>query len=127
MPAVWAPEFVPATSGMADNSQKVFPLNQYYVQNIEAPITYDPGATETVYTAVNMNSTAFAASATFIGSGGMFNIQSGTVTKHFTGASDRLELAVDGNFSITPMSLTISGLPLIGTLNLNTAEWLRRS
>ncbi|MBQ2211698.1 MAG: hypothetical protein II410_02285, partial [Ruminococcus sp.] len=113
-----------ATSGMADNSQKVFPLNQYYVQNIEAPITYYPGATEKVYTAVNMSSQAFAASATFIGSGGMFNVTSGSATKRFTGATDRLELTVDGDFSITSMSLKITGLPLVGTLDLNTADYV---
>jgi hypothetical protein len=96
-----------ATSGMAGNEEKVFPINQYYVQNIEVPITYYPGATEKVYTAVNMSSKAFAASATFIGSGGMFNITEGSATKRFTGASDRLELNVDGNFSVTPMSLKL--------------------
>lgn len=113
-----------ATSGMADNNQKVFPLNQYYVQNIEAPITYYSGAVEKVYTAVNMSSKAFAASATFIGTGGMFQIDSGSATKRFTGATDRLELTVDGNFRITPMSLRIAGLPLIGTLDLNTADYV---
>ena len=112
-----------AVSGMADNAGRVFPLNQYYVQNIEAPLTLYPGATEKVYTAVNMSSKAFAASATFVGSGGMFQVDSGSVTKRFTGASDRLELSVDGTFRVTPMSLTIAGLPLIGTLDLNTADY----
>lgn len=113
-----------ATSGMADNSQKVFPLNQYYVQNIEAPLTIYPGATEKVFAAVNMSSQQFGASATFIGNGGMFTISNGSVTKRFTGASDRLELNVDGDFSITPMSLKITGLPLVGTLDLNTADYV---
>ena len=113
-----------ATSNMAGNTQKVFPLNQYYVQNIEAPITYYPGATEKVYTAVNMSSKAYTASATFIGDGGMFKVTSGSATKRFTGETDRLELTVDGNFSITPMSLKITGLPLVGTLDLNTADYV---
>ena len=112
-----------ATSGMADNSQKVFPLNQYYIQNIEAPLTLASGATERVYTAVNMSNQAFAASATFIGNGGMF-APSGTVTKKYEGASDRLILDVDGDFSITPMSLSVTGLPLIGTLDLNTSDYV---
>ena len=113
-----------ATLNMAGNSQKVFPLNQYYVQNIEAPITYYPGATEKVFAAVNFNSKQFGASATFIGTGGMFQISNGTATKRFTGASDRLELSVDGDFAIQPMSLIITGLPLVGKLDLNTADYV---
>ena len=112
-----------ATSDMAGNPQKVFPLNQYYVQNIEAPLTLASGATEKVYTAVNMMSEAYVASATFIGNGGMFT-PSGTVTKRYEGSSDRLILDVDGDFSIKPMSLRITGLPLIGTLDLNTTEYV---
>ena len=112
-----------ATSGMADNSQEVFPLNQYYVQNIEAPLTLESGATEKVYTAVNMSSQAFAASATFIGNGGMFRTQ-GSITKSYDGPTDRLILDVDGDFALSPMSLRITGLPLIGTLDLNTADYV---
>lgn len=112
-----------ATSGMADNSQKVFPLNQYYVQNIEAPLTLESGATEKVYTAVNMSSQAFAASATFIGDGGMFE-PGGSLTKSYDGSTDRLILDVDGDFTLSPMSLRITGLPFIGTLNLNTSDYV---
>ena len=112
-----------ATSGMADNSQKVFPLNQYYVQNIEAPLTLENGATERVYTAVNMSNQAFTASATFIGNGGMFK-PTGTVTKSYDGTTDRLVLDVDGDFTLSPMSLRITGLPLIGTLDLNTSDFV---
>lgn len=112
-----------ATSGMADNSQKVFPLNQYYVQNIEAPLTINAGAEEHVYTAVNMSSKAFAASAVFIGSKGMFN-SSGSITKRYEGASDRMVFDIEDDATLQPMSLKITGLPLIGTLDLNTAAYV---
>ena len=111
-------------STMAGNSEKVFPLNQYYVQNIEAPLKLYSGATEKVFAAVNASSQQFGASATFVGAGGMFQISSGSVTKRFTGASDRLELNVDGNFSINSMRLRITGVPLVGTLDLNTADYV---
>lgn len=31
-------------SGMLDQAEGVFPINQYYIQNIEVPVTYHPGA-----------------------------------------------------------------------------------
>ncbi|MBR1566718.1 MAG: InlB B-repeat-containing protein, partial [Oscillospiraceae bacterium] len=112
-----------ATSGMADNTQKVFPMNQYYVQNIEAALTLEAGATEKVYTAINASKQAFSASTTFIGTDGMFQIVNGSLTKSFVGASDRLQIDVDGEFKINPMSLKIAGIPLIGNLNLNTTDY----
>ena len=35
-------------------SDSVFPFNQYYVQNIEAPLTIYPGATEVAFSSANM-------------------------------------------------------------------------
>ncbi|MBQ3868819.1 MAG: hypothetical protein II789_09815 [Clostridia bacterium] len=114
-----------ATSGMADNSQKVFPINQYYVQNIEAPLTLYSGATEKVFAAVNMSNQQFGATATFVGSGGLLQINNGSsITKRFTGASDRLEITVDGDINISSMSLRITGLPLVGTLDLDTVGYV---
>lgn len=111
-------------SSMAGNGQKVFPLNQYYVQNIEAPLTIYAGATEKVFAAVNASSQQFGASATFVGSNGMFVVSNGSVTKRYIGAADRLELSVNGDFSISQMSLRITGLPVVGTLDLNTADYV---
>ena len=112
-----------ATSGMADNSQKVFPMSQYYVQNIEAPLTINAGAEEHVYTAVNMSSQEFAASAVFIGNKGMFK-PSGSITKRYDGSTDRLVFDVDGDATLQPLSLSIKDLPLVGTLNLNTEDYV---
>ena len=113
-----------ATSNMKDNSQKVFPIIQYYVQNIEAPITFEQGASGKVYTSVNMSSRAYPASASFIGSGGLFQLSSGSLTRTFDGPTDRTTYEVNGNLSVTNMSLKIPGLPLIGTLNLDTADYV---
>jgi hypothetical protein len=111
-------------SSMAGNSQKVFPLNQYYVQNIEAPLTLYAGATEKVFAAVNASNQQIGASATFVGNGGMFEIINESVTKQYIGNTDRLELSVNGDFNINRMALRITGLPLIGTLDLNTADYV---
>ena len=96
-----------ATTGMISGS--VFPMSQYYVQNVEVPMTIEAGATETVYTSTNMSSAAYPASAVFIGSSGMFNITSGSVTKRYDGTTDRLIIDVDGNLTIRSMALTVAG------------------
>ena len=114
-----------ATSGMADNSQKVFPMNQYYVQNIEASLILQSGSVEKVFTAVNMSSQTFTASTTFIGSGGMFTIGSGgSIVKRYDGATDRLIIDVNGDVTISSFSLKITGLPLIGSIDLQTKDYV---
>ncbi|MBR1922944.1 MAG: hypothetical protein IJ838_04255 [Paludibacteraceae bacterium] len=45
-----------ATFNLWGNSQKVFPLNQYYIQNIECPITFRPGSQELCDGTVSANS-----------------------------------------------------------------------
>ena len=40
------------TSSMEGNEQKVFPFSQYYVQNIEAELTIEKGATEYAYLSI---------------------------------------------------------------------------
>ena len=44
-----------AASTMLNNSEKVFPVNQYYIQNIEVPLTLKSGALENVYTAFDVS------------------------------------------------------------------------
>ena len=97
-----------ATSAMA-NDGLVFPLSQYYVQNIEVPTTYESGAEEWVYTSLYMSKMVFSASVKFVGSDAMFRPEDGgTLTKTYIGAKDRLQLDVQGNASLSSISLSIS-------------------
>ena len=97
-----------ATSAMA-NDGLVFPLSQYYVQNIEVPTTYESGAEEWVYTSLYMSKMVFSASVKFVGSDAMFRPEDGgTLTKTYIGAKDRLQLDVRGNASLSSISLSIS-------------------
>lgn len=104
-----------ATSNMRNKT--VFPMSQYYVQNIEAPLKLEQGATEKVYTSVNATGSAYPTSATFIGSGGMFN-PSGTVTKSYNCDTDRLTVDVDGNLTLSSMSMSLS------VVTLNTGDFV---
>ncbi|MBP3624690.1 MAG: hypothetical protein J6J05_02485, partial [Peptococcaceae bacterium] len=72
-----------------DMENGVFPLSQYYVQNIEVPLTLYAGATEYSYTTIYMSSTDFGSAVAFIAeSGAMFNLKNGYVVKRYDGATD---------------------------------------
>ncbi|MBQ2920052.1 MAG: discoidin domain-containing protein, partial [Oscillospiraceae bacterium] len=102
-----------ATLAMYGKSQAVFPLSQYYVQNVEAPMTLEAGATEYGYTTLYMSSTEYHSTVKFIGtSGAMFNLTSGSVTKAYDGASDRLLIKANGTMTLEPMSLSVSSMSI---------------
>ena len=120
--------------GMFGNRQKVFPLNQYYVQNIEAKLIINAGAIEKVYTSVNMSSSAYPSSTVFIGSSqtnGMFNLSSGSIEKKYDGTADRLIIDIKGNTSLSALSLTLAGkslstqqyvLPITSNITINVVS-----
>ena len=45
-----------ATMGMYNNAQKIFPLNQYFIQNIETKLILESGADEYIYTSIYASS-----------------------------------------------------------------------
>ena len=95
-----------ATSGMTSG---VFPMNQYYVQNIETKLTLQAGATEKVYTSVNMSSRAYPTSTTFIGSNaGLFRLTSGSLVKEYHGSTDRMSFRLNGTASIQELSVSLT-------------------
>ena len=107
-----------ATLRIIFGNKKVFPFSQYFVQNVEAPMTINAGATETVYTGVYASSQINNASITFIGEGGMFNLTSGSVTKEYDGSTDRLMLTINGEMELNSLSLNLGGM------NVNSANYV---
>ena len=97
-----------ATSSMKDKSQKVFPFSQYYVQNIEAPLTLMSGATENVYTSITASGMSASATIPFVGTGAMFELSDGsTFTKTYDPNTDRIVFDVDGNASLNSIALSV--------------------
>lgn len=117
-----------ATSGMTSG---VFPMNQYYVQNIECSLVMKAGATEKVYTSVNANSSAYPTNATFISNSGsaMFVISSGSITKRYDPITDYLIIDVNGTVAVSSLSLSLSvvtinttsynALPITNNISIN--------
>ena len=88
-----------------------FPLTQYYIQNVQAPMTYEYGANGYTKTGLTASSSIYAASVQLIGtSGAMFNMQSGSsVQKKYDCERDRQVFTVNGNTSINDISLSVAG------------------
>ena len=101
-----------ATSGMNNNAQKIFPLNQYFIQNIEAKLILESGADEYIYTSIYAASTATSTAVHFIGNeGAMFSVEEGGYfTKQYLPDKDRLEISVSGNAKINNLTLTVMGI-----------------
>ena len=122
-------------SASSDMGNKVFPFSQYAVQNVEVPLTLHAGASETVYTAVYAMRKINPTSIPFIGDKGMFKIVSGSLTKAYDGATDRIHYTIDGVAEVNSLNLKLAGmkvssaeyvLPLTNnmTINLTTGSKL---
>ena len=110
---------------------EVFPFNQYAVQNVEVPLTLYAGASETVYSGVNAAGGIKPTSIPFIADNGMFKLTSGTLTKAYDGATDRIIYTIDGVAELNSLSLKLAGisvnsknyvLPLTNNMTINLAE-----
>lgn len=86
---------------------KVFPFNQYAVQNIEVPLTIYAGASETVQTALYALRSTHSASIAFIGDNGLFKLNSGSLTKAYDGKTDRMIYTIDGNAELKNLKLNL--------------------
>ena len=106
----------------------VFPFSQYFVQNIEVPLTLNAGANEIVYSGVYAMRKTYTTSINFIGENGMFKVTSGSFTKDYDEKTDRLILTVNGEAALNTLSLTLAGmsvdsasyvLPITNNISIN--------
>lgn len=98
--------------GGASSAMKheVFPFSQYFVQNIEVPLTLNAGANEQVYSGVYAMKTTYTTAINFIGDTGMFKVESGSFTKDYDEKTDRLVFTVNGEAALNTLSLTLAGM-----------------
>lgn len=97
-------------SASSDMGNKVFPFSQYAVQNVEVPLTLHVGASETVYTAVYAIRKINPTSIPFIGDKGMFKLVSGSLTKAYDGATDRIHYTIDGVAEVNSLNLKLGSM-----------------
>ena len=115
-------------SASSNMGNKVFPFSQYFVQNIEVPLTLNSGANEKVFSGVYAMSTTYTTSINFIGNDGMFKVVSGSFTKDYDEKTDRLVLSVNGEAELNTLSLRLAGmsvnsasyvLPITNNISIN--------
>ena len=88
----------------------VFPFSQYFVQNIEVPLTLNAGANEQVYSGVYAMRSTYTTAINFIGDNGMFKVESGSFTKDYDEKADRLVFTVNGEAALNTLSLKLAGM-----------------
>lgn len=110
---------------------KVFPFNQYAVQNIEVPLTVHAGATEIAYSGVNAIGGIKPTSIPFIADNGMFKLISGSLTKAYDGSTDRIHYTINGEAELNKLNLKLAGisvdsstyvLPLTNNMTVNLSS-----
>lgn len=101
----------PGGGGLSDmngNDKKVFPISQYYIENVEVPLTLESGAQETGIAAININSGTQPASVTLIGKdSGLFQLSDGKITKTYINNEDKCRYDINGNAKITSVKLSL--------------------
>ena len=115
-------------SASSNMGNKVFTFSQYFVQNIEVPLTLNAGANEKVFSGVYAMSTTYTTSINFIGNDGMFKVVSGSFTKDYDEKTDRLILTVNGEAELNTLALSLAGmnvdsasyvLPITNNISIN--------
>lgn len=109
----------PILGGNSD--KRVFPFSQYYVQNIEVPLTIHSGARDYAYSAVYaLNNTNPTGAVCFIGNSGLFNITEGYITRTYvakapegsTLLNDHVYYDVYGKIAMNSIKLKIADYPI---------------
>ena len=114
-----------ASSSMNGNSQQVFPMSSYYVQNIETRLIIHHGAREIGYASIYAGFSTVTASPTFIGEGGLFEllgsekqVDASCIVKYYDPIADKLHIEVYGDSVINSLTLTIMGI------NIDTSTYI---
>ena len=108
----------------------VFPFNQYYIQNVEVPMTLHAGAKENGYTAVTVMLAGVQTSdVPFIGKeNAMFLIDSGYVVKDYVEGTGRMDIKIYGDISVSKIDMSIQvgiDIPFVsdGTVDIDSSKY----
>ncbi|MBQ8621417.1 MAG: hypothetical protein IJ422_03790 [Oscillospiraceae bacterium] len=107
-----------------DDDYGVFPFNQYYLQNVEVPMTLHAGAKENGIGSVTVTLAGVQTMPIpFIGSSdSMFVIDSGYIVKDYIEGTGRTEIKVYGDMNITEVSISMK-VTTLGSITIDTTKY----
>ncbi len=111
-------------TGSMRSAKKTFPLSQYYVQNIEVPMTIEAGAIVNAMSAFNISGGFQIPVVPFIGNSSsyMFQITDGNIVKDYIETSDRLNVQINGTLSVSPFTFEVPGFG--GMASIDTKNFI---
>ena len=106
------------------DSYGVFPMTQYYMQNIEVPLKLYAGATEKGHVSFNITLAGQQKlTVPLIGdSDSVFKISSGYIIKDYIEGTGRNQYSIYGDVELSSISLTMK-MSLIGNLTVDSAKY----
>lgn len=122
-----------ASLPMEDNTERVFPVNQYYIQNIEVPITFNGGAKNLVSTGMlvskgDINLEGNSDDVPFVDqNSGLFQLSSDAQLKRdYIEDEDRIEYRLNGNaeFKELNFSLKVDMFIISSGVDIKSANYL---
>ncbi len=100
-----------ATSQIVED-EKVFPMSQYYLQNIEVPMTLHAGAIENAYFSVSVMLAGTQSTEIPIVCGSdeesMFKITSGYIVKDYIEGTGRINISIYGDVALSNMTIILA-------------------
>lgn len=128
-------------SGLMGNSYDVFPMNTYYIQNVEVATTYHPGASLITVTSINVSGSVIVAKNIQII--GVYNRTDGKaddiamflmddadtsddtwVRKEYSASDDRQMYSVNSSARLGAISIELKGAPVIGDIKFNSKDYV---
>ena len=106
-------------------AKRVFPMSQYYVQNVQVPMTLEAGAIEQGSMSVSVSIIGIkGATVPFVGTNNayMFSITSGYIVKYYDDEEDRQIINVYGDIAINKYSINIPNLLMDITIKSQNYE-----
>ena len=122
-----------ASLPMEDNKERVFPVNQYYIQNIEVPITFNGGAKNLVSTGMLVSKGDYSLEGNsddvpFVDqNSGLFQLSSDAQLKRdYIEDEDRIEYRLNGNaeFKELNFSLKVDMFIISSGVDIKSANYL---